>query len=65
LQRAIPTVVNTLKWRNTIMAIMVHSQPSATSGMSSNAGANGNGFHTGEFMSVEDSWEIGEDWEDE
>lgn len=47
------------------MAIMVHSQPSATSGMSSNAGANGNGFHMGEFMSVEDSWEIGEDWEDE
>ena len=39
------------------MAIMVHSQPSATSGMSSNAGANGNGFHTGEFLSVDDSWE--------
>ena len=38
------------------MAIMVHSQPSATS-MSSNAGANGNGFHTGEFLSVDDSWE--------
>ena len=46
------------------MAIMVHSQPSATS-MSSNAGANGNGFHTGQFLSVADSWEIGEDWEDE
>jgi len=47
------------------MAIMVHSQPSETSGMSSNAGANGNGFHTGEFLSVDDSWSIGEDWEDD
>lgn len=37
------------------MAIMIHSQPSATSGMSNNAGANGNGFHTGEFVSGGDS----------
>lgn len=44
---------------------MAHCQPSATSGMSSDAGANGNGFHTGEFLSVGDSWDIGDDWWDE
>jgi len=38
------------------MAIMVHSQPSVTSGMSSNAGANGNGFHDGFFVHGDDYW---------